>query len=225
MIVDLNLAGKNVIVIGGGVEGIRKVRGLLGQNCKITVISERLNSYLEELSQEKKIKIVKMKITNANVLDSYRDVFLVLAATDNKELNRKIVEKGRSMMSFVYAADDPQVSDFSYASIINIEGVMQVAISTSGKSPIMARKLRIKAERILRRTIKQSDIENTKLQEFARMAARPKIKTVIERKRFLYSLINDKNIQNLINEKKIDEAKVAAIELLNHWSDLKNDSR
>ena len=225
MIVDLNLAGKNVIVIGGGVEGIRKVRGLLGQNCKITVISERLNSYLEELSQEKKIKIVKMKITNANVLDSYSDVFLVLAATDNKELNRKIVEKGRSMMSFVYAADDPQVSDFSYASIINIEGVMQVAISTSGKSPIMARKLRIKAERILRRTIKQSDIENTKLQEFARMAARPKIKTVIERKRFLYSLINDKNIQNLINENKIDEAKVAAIELLNHWSDLKNDSR
>lgn len=221
MIVDLNLAGKNVIVIGGGVEGVRKVKGLLGQNCKITVISERLNSYLEELSQQKKIEIVKMKIKNANVLDNYRDIFLVLAATDNKELNRKIVEKGRSMMSFVYAADDPPVSDFSYASIINIEGIMQVAISTFGKSPIMARKLRIKAERILRRTIKQSDIENTKLQEFARMAARPKIKTVIERKRFLYSIIKDKKIQNLINENKIDEAKVEAIERLHQWSDLK----
>ncbi|HSL13303.1 MAG TPA: bifunctional precorrin-2 dehydrogenase/sirohydrochlorin ferrochelatase [Nitrososphaeraceae archaeon] len=221
MIVDLNLAGKNVIVIGGGVEGVRKVKGLLGQNCKITVISERLNSYLEELSQQKKIEIVKRKIKNANILDNYRDIFLVLAATDNKELNRKIVEKGRSMMSFVYAADDPPVSDFSYASIINIEGIMQVAISTFGKSPIMARKLRIKAERILRRTIKPSDIENTKLQEFARMAARPKIKTVIERKRFLYSIIKDKKIQNLINENKIDEAKVEAIERLNQWSDLK----
>lgn len=221
MIVDLNLAGKNVIVIGGGVEGVRKVKGLLGQNCKITVISERLNSYLEDLAQQKKIEIVKMKIKNANILDNYQDIFLVLAATDNKELNRKIVEKGRSMMSFVYAADDPPVSDFSYASIINIEGIMQVAISTFGKSPIMARRLRIKAERILRRTIKQSDIENTKLQEFARMAARPKIKTVIERKRFLYSIIKDKTIQNLINENKIDEAKVVAIERLNHWSDLK----
>ena len=221
MIVDLNLAGKNVIVIGGGVEGVRKVKGLLGQNCKITVISERLNSYLEELAQQKKIEIVKMKINNANVLDNYQNIFLVLAATDNKELNRKIVEKGRSMMSFVYAADDPPVSDFSYASIINIEGIMQVAISTFGKSPIMARRLRIKAERILRRTIKQSDIENTKLQEFARMAARPKIKTVIERKRFLYSIIKDKKIQNLINENKIDEAKVMAIERLNQWSDLK----
>lgn len=221
MIVDLNLAGKNVIVIGGGVEGVRKVKGLLGQNCKITVISERLNSYLEELAQQKKIEIVKMKINNANILDNYQNLFLVLAATDNKELNRKIVEKGRSMMSFVYAADDPPVSDFSYASIINIEGIMQVAISTFGKSPIMARRLRIKAERILRRTIKQSDIENTKLQEFARMAARPKIKTVIERKRFLYSIIKDKTIQNLINENKIDEAKVMAIERLNQWSDLK----
>jgi precorrin-2 dehydrogenase/sirohydrochlorin ferrochelatase len=89
----------------------------------------------------------------------------------------------------------------------------------------MARKLRIKAERILRRIIKQSDIENTKLQEYARMAARPKIKTVIERKKFLYSIINDKNIQNLINENKIDEAKVATIELLNHWSDFKHDPR
>lgn len=222
MIVDLNLAGKHVIVIGGGVEGSRKVRGLLGQNCKITVITERLNSYLEELSNEKKIEIIKMKIKSANVLDNYHDIFLILAATDNKELNRQIVKKGRSMKSFVYAADDPPISDFSYASIINIEGVMQVAISTYGKSPIMARKLRIKTERILRRTIKQSDIENTKLQEFARMAARPRIKTVIERKRFLYSLINNKNIQNLINENKIEEAKVATIELLNHWSDSKH---
>ena len=81
----------------------------------------------------------------------------------------------------------------------------------------MARKLRIKAERILRRTIKHSDIENTKLQEFARNAARPRIKTITERKRYLYSLINNKSIQSLINENKIEEAKIAAIEVLNHW--------
>jgi precorrin-2 dehydrogenase/sirohydrochlorin ferrochelatase len=121
------------------------------------------------------------------------------------------------MGSFVYAADDPLYSDFSYASIINIEGIMQVAISTSGKSPIMARKVRIKAERILRRVIKRSDIENTKLQEFARIAAKPKIKTVDKRKEFLYSLIHDQQIQNLIKEDRFEDAKSTTLKLLEKW--------
>ena len=121
------------------------------------------------------------------------------------------------MGAFVYAADDPAVSDFSYASVINIEGVMQIAISTYGKSPIMARKVRIRAERVLRRLIKKVDIENTKLQEFARNAARPRIKTVGERKEFLYSLIKDNRIQNVIKEDRIEDAKSATLELLQKW--------
>ena len=78
------------------------------------------------------------------------------------------------MGAFVYAVDDPTVSDFSYASIINIEDVMQIAVSTSGRSPIMARRIRIRAERVLRRVIKKTDIEMAKLQEFARKASKIK---------------------------------------------------
>jgi len=217
LIVDLNLNGKNVLVIGGGVEGYRKVRGLLGQNCKITVVSDRINSNLRTLYDEGKINLIKQKITDTNVLDNFKDVFLVLAATDDKNLNRKIVEKGRLSRSFVYAADDPDVSDFSYASVINIEGTMQVAISTYGKSPIMARRLRIKAERILKRIITKADIDNTKLQEFARIQARPIINTVSERKKFLYSLIRDEHIQTLIKDDRMEEAKTLTLKLLNKW--------
>lgn len=217
MIVDLNVKGKRAIVIGGGTEGVRKVRGLLGQDCRITVISSRVNRYLAEQAELGRIELVKASLKDASILDDYNDVFLVLAATSDRELNRRLVEKGRSMGSFVYAADDPVVSDFSYASVINIEGVMQVAISTSGKSPIMARKVRIRAERVLRRIIKKSDIENARLQEFARQAARPKIKTVGERKEFLYSLIKDERIQNLIKEDRIEDAKSATLELLQKW--------
>jgi precorrin-2 dehydrogenase/sirohydrochlorin ferrochelatase len=204
-------------VVGGGTEGVRKVRGLLGQNCKITVISNRLNRYLLNLSKGHKIQVVKAKLKDANILDDYKNPFLILAATNDKLLNRKLVDKGRQMGSFVYAADDPLYSDFSYASIINIEGIMQVAISTSGKSPIMARKVRIKAERILRRVIKRSDIENTKLQEFARIAAKPKIKTVDKRKEFLYSIIHDQQIQNLIKEDRFEDAKSTTLKLLEKW--------
>lgn len=208
------------MVIGGGSEGARKIRGLLGQNCKITVISNRLNRYLKSLERQGKIEIVKTKLKDASILDNYKNQFLVLAATNDKTLNRKFVEKGRSMGSFVYAADDPQFSDFSYTSIINIEGILQVAISTYGKSPIMARKVRIKLERILYRIIKKSDIENTKLQEFARVAAKTRLNTIEKRKEFLYSLIRDKNIQSLINENRVEDAKTATLELLNKWENV-----
>lgn len=196
---------------------MRKVRGLLGQGCRITVVSSTVNRYLAEQSALGRIKLVKARLKDAGVLDKFKDAFLVLAATNDRDLNRKIVEKGRAMGAFVYAADDPAVSDFSYASIVNIEGVVQVAISTSGKSPIMARKIRMKAERVLMRLIQKSDIENARLQEFARKAARPRIRTVDERKRFLYSILKDRRIQNLIKEEKTEDAKRATLELLQEW--------
>lgn len=215
MIVDLNLKDKQVVVVGGGTEGVRKVSALLGQGCsKIVVISNRFNKYLRDQEAAGKIEAVKAKLKDASILDSYDKPFLVLASTDDRELNRKLCQKGREKGAFVYSVDDPAYSDFSYASVINIEGVMQVAISTSGKSPIMARQIRIRAERVLKKIIKKSDIENAKLQEFARNAAKPRLRTVEERKEFLYSLIKDDRIQNLIKEDRMEDAKSAALELL-----------
>jgi precorrin-2 dehydrogenase/sirohydrochlorin ferrochelatase len=218
LIIDLNLYHKKVLIIGGGVESGRKVRGLLGQNCYITVISDHFDAYLTRLASKGQIHTVKAKVDDANILDNYDDgLFLLLACTDDRSLNRKLAEKGRSLGAFVYSVDDPSYSDFSYASIINIEGVMQVGISTSGKSPIMARQVRIRAERVLKRVIKKTDIENTKLQEFARNAAKSRIESVEDRKKFLYSLINDKYIQSLLKEDKIEDAKTSTIDLLEQW--------
>jgi precorrin-2 dehydrogenase len=218
LLVDLNLNNKKVIVIGGGTEGTRKVRGLVGQNSKIIVLSPRLNRYLKDLESRGEIITIVSKVRDVDFLDNYEGVFLVVAATDDKELNRRLVKKGRSMGAFVYAVDDPPVSDFSYASIINIEDVMQIAVSTSGRSPIMARRIRIRAERVMRRLIKKTDIEMAKLQEFARNAARSKIDTVTERKEFLYSVEGNNDIQMMLKENKIEEARVATLNLLNRWS-------
>jgi len=215
--VDLNVSYKKAVVIGGGTEGLRKVHGLLDQECDITVITNRLNKELKKMSKDGKLKLIKKRIKDVSILDEFRNVFLILAATDNRQLNRKLVEKGRSMGAFAYAADDPSISDFSYTSLVNIEGLIQVAISTSGKSPIMARKIRIKIERMLRKTINDSDISNIILQEYARKKAKQKIDTVKERKDFLYTLIKDKNIQYLIRSDKLDEAKMTALHILNNW--------
>ena len=219
MIVDLNVNNKKAVVIGGGTEGLRKVHGLLDQGCEITVITSRLNNELRRMSQDRKIKLIQRTIKDATILDKFNDIFLILAATDDRQLNRKLVEKGRTMGAFVYAADDPLMSDFSYTSLVNIDGLVQVAISTSGKSPIMARKIRMKAERVLNKVISESDISNIILQEFARKMAKEKISTVKERKEFLYSLIKDKNIQYLLRSNKLDEAKMTASYLLKNWGE------
>jgi precorrin-2 dehydrogenase/sirohydrochlorin ferrochelatase len=217
LIVDLNVTNKKALVIGGGTEGLRKVHGLLGQKCEIIVITNRLNKDLKKMSDEGKLTLIKKRINDVSILNEFSNIFLILAATDNKELNRKLVEKGRSIGAFVYASDDPNISDFSYTSLVNIEGLIQIAISTSGKSPIMARKIRLKVERLLHKVINNSDISNIILQEYARNMAKRELDTVRERKEFLYSLIKDKNIQYLLRSNKLDEAKMTALHTLKNW--------
>jgi precorrin-2 dehydrogenase/sirohydrochlorin ferrochelatase len=217
LIVDLNVNNKKAVVIGGGTEGVRKVHGLLDQECKITVITSRLNKELKKMSDDGKLRLIKKRIKDVSILNDINNIFLILAATDDKELNKKLVEKGRSIGAFVYAADDPNISDFSYTSLVNIEGLIQVAISTSGKSPIMARRIRMKIERMLHKIINDSDISNIILQEYARKRAKQEIDTVKERKEFLYSLIKDKNIQYLLRSNKLEEAKMTALQMLKNW--------
>lgn len=185
--------------------------------AKITVITSKLNAQLKKLMSDGKINLIKSRIKDVEILNKFKDVYLILAATDDRVLNRKLVGKGRSMGAFVYAADDPEISDFSYASLVNYEGLIQVAISTSGKSPIMARKIRMKIEKMVHRSINDSDISNIILQEFARKKAKRTIGTVRERKQFLYSLIKDKNIQYLLKSNKLNEAKMTVLHMLNNW--------
>jgi precorrin-2 dehydrogenase / sirohydrochlorin ferrochelatase len=211
------VTNKKAVVIGGGTEGLRKVRGLLDQECQIIVITGRLNKELKKMSDDGKLRLLRKRINDVSILDDFSDIFLILAATDDKELNKQLIEKGRSMGALVYAADDPNISDFSYTSLVNVEGLIQVAISTSGKSPIMARKIRMKVERALHKIINDSDISNIFLQEYARKWAKQELDTVKERKEFLYSLIKDKNIQYLLRSNKLDEAKMTALDILKNW--------
>ena len=210
---DLNLKENLVIVVGGGAEGLRKVNSLLTQNCKILVISDKINTQLSRYVKEKKIGFKKIKLKNTSFLSKYKP-FLVMAATDDKQLNRKIVEKAKKMRCYVYAVDDPKVSDFSHPSVINIEDTVQIAISTGGKSPAMARKLRIEAEKVFKKIVNKEEIYQIKLQQIVRNAAKEKISTQKERKKFLYSVLNDMKIKQLIKDEKLEKAQNRAMLML-----------
>ncbi len=202
-----------MLVVGGGNEGLKKVNALLTQDCKILVISDETNKEIEKYVKQKKLTFKKMKLKNTNFLKKYRP-FMVMATTDDRKLNRKIVEQAKKMRCYAYAADDPAVSDFAFGSVINIEDTVQIAVSTGGRSPAMARKIRLQAEKIFRKIIKKEDIYQIKLQDFARNAAKNKLETFPERKKFLYSVMNDNHVKQLIKEGNFTNAKKRVMKML-----------
>jgi len=202
-----------VLVVGGGNEGLKKVNALLTQDCKIVVISDEANKEIERYVKQKKITFKKTKLQNANFLKKYNP-FMVMATTDDRELNRKIVEQAKRMRCYAYAADDPAVSDFAFGSVINIEDMVQIAVSTGGRSPAMARKIRMQAEKVFKKIIKKEDIYQIKLQDFARNAAKTKLDTFPERKKFLYSVMNDNHVKQLIKEGNFKNAKMRVMKML-----------
>ena len=216
LIVDLHLNGNLVIVIGSGNEGMKKVSSLLTQDCEILVVSNSSNSQLEKHVKQGRIKFKKMKLKNANFLINYKP-YLVMATTTDRELNRKIVEKARKMKSYAYASDDPEVSDFAHPSVINVADTVQIAISTGGSSPAMARKIKLKAESYFKKNISNEEIFQIKLQKFARAEAKLIIKTQVERKKFLYSILNDKHVKELLKDGKYKQAQTRVEKILNEW--------
>ena len=217
LIVDLHLKGNLVIVIGSGNEGMKKVNSLFTQDCKILVISNKSNSQIEKYVKQGKIQFKKTKLNDATFLSKYKP-YLVMATTSDITLNRKIVEKARRMKSYAYASDDPEVSDFAHPSVINIADTVQVAVSTGGSSPAMARKIRLKMESFLKKNISSEDIYQIKLQKFARFEAKKVISTQLDRKKFLYSVMNDKYVKELLKEGKYKMSQVRVKKMLKEWS-------
>ena len=217
LIVDLHLKGNLVIVIGSGNEGMKKVNSLLTQDCKILVISNKSNSQIERYVKQGKIQFKKTKLNDASFLSKYKP-YLVMATTSDRTLNRKIVEKARRMKSYAYASDDPEVSDFAHPSVINIADTVQVAVSTGGSSPAMARKIRLKVESFLKKNISSEDIYQIKLQKFARFEAKQVLSTQLDRKKFLYSVMNDKHVKELLKEEKYKMTQTRVKKMLKEWS-------
>jgi len=216
LIVDLHLKGNLVIVVGSGNEGMKKVSSLLTQDCEILVISSSSNPQITKYVKQGKIKFKKIKLKNASFLSKYKP-YLVMATTTDKPLNRKIVERARKMKSYAYASDDPDNSDFAHPSVINIADTVQVAISTDGSSPAMARKIKIKTESFLKKNISSDDIYQIKLQKFARFEAKQVLPTQLDRKKFLYSIINDKRVKELLTERKFKMAQGIVKKMLREW--------
>ncbi len=216
MIINLNLQGKKVLVIGGGNEAQKRITSLLKQDCKIIVISDSINKSISNLVKKKKIEFTKQKIENTNFLTTEKPS-MVITTTDDKKLNQIIVDKAKKSKIIAYSSDNPESSDFSNPAVIDFENTVQIAIFTGGKSPAMSKKIKEQVEKACKKTITKEDINQIKIQQIARNLAKNKIPTQIQRKAFLNSIMDDKVIKQLIKDGQPKKAEKHIITILRDW--------
>ncbi len=139
--VFLNIQDKPCVVIGGGEVAERKVNILLEEGALVTVVSRDLTDELKELARRGAIQVVPRDYRSGDL----KGALIAFSATDNQAVNRRVSEEGRQERVLVNVVDDPELCDFIVPSRIR-RGDITIAISTSGRSPALARKIRTDLE-------------------------------------------------------------------------------
>ena len=127
--------------MGGGQVALRKVKVLLEHKATVEVISPTLCPELQRLARSGAIKVLQRNYQTGDL----KSVFMVIAATGETDINKNIAEAARMQMILINVADDPEQSDFIAPSYLR-RGNLTIAVSTAGKSPALAQKIRAKLE-------------------------------------------------------------------------------
>ena len=216
MIINLNLEGKKIIIIGGGNEAEKRIKSILNEKCEISVISDSINEQISNWVKIKKIKLKKQKIENLKFISELKPD-IVITTTNDKKINQKIITYAKKKKIIVYSSDNPDDSDFSNAAIIDFEKTIQIAIFTGGRSPAMSKKIKSKSEKALKKVILKEDIAQIKIQKISRTLAKEIIPTQVERKQCLNNIMNDNQIDQLIKDGQVKKAEKRAIEIIKKW--------
>ena len=168
--VFLKLNDLHTVLIGGGNVGLEKLTAILNNSpqAKVTVISREFLPEVHELAaQYNGLTIIQKSFTD----DDLNDAEVVIAATNDSDLNKYIRQAAHDRKLLINVADKPELCDFYLASIVQ-KGDLKLAISTNGKSPTIAKRLKevlnesIPAE--LDTTLQQmSELRNTLTGDFA----------------------------------------------------------
>lgn len=141
----IKLEGKRCIVIGGGRVAERKVSSLLGAGASVTIISPSSTDKLKKLECDRKIYMKSRGYRKGDL----RGAFIVIAASNKKEINERVYKEAKERGIMMNRADDVRYCDFIFPSTIHKKGEIIISISTSGKKPSVSKAIRNDIESLL----------------------------------------------------------------------------
>src|SRR2546423_2556142 len=144
--VFLDLRGRRAVVIGGGAVAEQKVRGLIAAGAHVTVVSPAMSPGLADLARRSAIELRRRRYHDHDLAGAW----LAIAATDDRAVNEAVYAEAERLGVPLNAVDDLEHCSF-IAPAIHREGDITVAVSTGGKSPALAVRLRQRIARVVGR--------------------------------------------------------------------------
>lgn len=195
----MKTANLNVFILGTGEVATRRANKFLDHGANVKLAGNKLSNELESKGA------ILCSTNDVNKLVNWSD--LVVIASGDRELSDYVcgIAKGK----LINRADFPQEGDVIVPTSFNIGGI-EFSIFTGGKSPLMARQLRKKIQSI----ITEEDILEIELQDYARSKLKNVVENQKERRKCLYEILADEEINILIENGKVNEAKDYIDELI-----------
>ena len=137
--VFLKLEHRRVLVVGGGKVALQKISGLLDAGADTTVVAPVLAEAITSMAASGKLRVFNRDYHG----DEVHGYFLVIAATDDRSVQKRVFEDARKWNVPVNIVDEPEMCDF-YLGAVFQEGELKIAVSTNGKSPTLGKIIRDK---------------------------------------------------------------------------------
>jgi precorrin-2 dehydrogenase/sirohydrochlorin ferrochelatase len=135
--IQLDIRGRSCLVVGGGGVGTRKVQSLLACGARVTVVSPTVTDDLRGLAARGDISLLEREYVSGDP----QGMFVVIGAADDEGLNRRVSADCERLRILCNISDRPEICNFILPAVVR-RGDLTITVSTSGKSPALAKKLR-----------------------------------------------------------------------------------
>ena len=177
----LKLRGRRSLVVGGGDVGLEKVEGLLACDGDVTVVAPDLQPELRRLADEGSIEWIAREYEPADL----EGTFMVIAATNDSEVNIKVYDDAEKRAMLVNVVDVPPLCNFILPAIVRT-GPLAIAISTAGASPALAKRMKTEISQLFGEDYARLAV----MLNDARGWAKSTLPTYQERKEFFEGIVN-----------------------------------